>query len=125
MRDQENCAKWIVVTTIYQPSLATRRLGELTRAGWCFVVVGDITGPEDYDVEGVVYLNAERQRGLPYHILDLIPWRHFGRKNLGYLYAIQHGARIIYDTDDDNTLKNLLIPVVNTTGEAMELMSRI
>lgn len=28
------------------------------------------------------------------------------RKNLGYLYAIHHGATVIYDTDDDNLLIN-------------------
>ena len=32
----------------------------------------------------------------------MIPWNHFGRKNIGYLYAIIHGAKVIYDTDDDN-----------------------
>ena len=29
---------------------------------------------------------------------------HFSRKNIGYLYAIHHGAQQIYDTDDDNEL---------------------
>ena len=32
----------------------------------------------------------------------MIPWNHFGRKNVGFLYAIAHGAKLIYDTDDDN-----------------------
>lgn len=27
------------------------------------------------------------------------------RKNLGYLWAIQHGATQVYETDDDNELK--------------------
>jgi hypothetical protein len=31
-----------------------------------------------------------------------VPWNHFGRKNIGYLFAIHHGAKVIYDTDDDN-----------------------
>ena len=31
-----------------------------------------------------------------------IPWKHFSRKNLGYLFAIQHGAEFIFDFDDDN-----------------------
>ena len=31
-----------------------------------------------------------------------MPWNHYCRKNIGYLYAIEHGATIIYDTDDDN-----------------------
>ena len=31
-----------------------------------------------------------------------MPWNHFGRKNLGFVYAALHGAEYIYDTDDDN-----------------------
>ena len=37
--------------------------------------------------------------------VDRLPWNMFGRKNIGYLYAIQHGARVIWDFDDDNMLK--------------------
>jgi len=55
---------------------------------------------------------VERQQALHYHIVDHIPWRHFGRKNIGYLYAIAHGARVIYDTDDDNRLKEAQIPIL-------------
>lgn len=32
-------------------------------------------------------------------------WNHFGRKNVGFLYAIAHGAWWVYDTDDDNELQ--------------------
>lgn len=110
---QESCEKWIVVTTIFQPSPATRKLGEMTRKGWCYVVVADKNGPGEYDdVEGVVYLTVERQRALHFQIIEHIPWRHFGRKNIGYLYAIAHGAKVIYDTDDDNRLKEAEIPVL-------------
>lgn len=45
----------------------------------------------------------ERQRTLGYRIHDLIPYKSYARKNIGYLYAIQHGAKIIYETDDDNS----------------------
>ena len=27
------------------------------------------------------------------------------RKNIGYLWAIEHGAKTVYETDDDNILK--------------------
>jgi hypothetical protein len=53
--------------------------------------------------------------------LNVIPYHHFGRKNVGYLYAIQHGAKILFDFDDDNLLpldnKNgqVLPPLTNTT----------
>ena len=34
-----------------------------------------------------------------------MPWFSFGRKNVGYLYAIANGAKVIWDFDDDNLLK--------------------
>ena len=37
--------------------------------------------------------------------VEAILWNHFGRKNIGYLYAIAHGAEVIWDFDDDNMLK--------------------
>merc|ERR1719454_10284 len=85
----------------------------MTKHGWCFVIVADKNGPAEYKgVEGVVYLSVERQRTLPYQILDHIPWKHFGRKNIGFLYAIAHGAKVIYDTDDDNRIKVEKIPML-------------
>jgi len=113
MTETPNCDRWIVVTSIFQPSPATRMLGKMTRQGWCFVVVADTNGPAEYDdVEGVIYLTVERQRALHYQIVPKTPWRHFGRKNIGFLYAIAHGAKVIYDTDDDNRLKELSIPLI-------------
>ncbi|CAN0466502.1 unnamed protein product, partial [Laminaria digitata] len=61
-------------------------------------------GPKEYDVEGVTYLTPSDQEELPYRIIDLLPWNHFGRKNVGYLYAVHHGAKVVYDVDDDNSL---------------------
>lgn len=123
MQDTLRCDRWIVVTSIFQPSPATRMLGKMTRQGWCFVVVADKNGPAEYDdVEGVVYLTVEKQKALHFQIVDRIPWRHFGRKNIGYLYAIAHGAKVIYDTDDDNRLKEEHIPIsgVGTGGTLPE-----
>lgn len=113
MLNTTTCERWIVVTSIFQPSPATRMLGEMTRQGWCYVVVADLNGPTEYDdVEGVVYLTVEMQRALHFQIMDHLPWRHFGRKNVGFLYAIARGAKVIYDTDDDNRLKIAKIPIL-------------
>ena len=35
------------------------------------------------------------------------------RKNLGYLWAIQHGAEELYETDDDNEPVNNMLPNLN------------
>lgn len=35
----------------------------------------------------------------------MLPWGHFGRKNIGYLFAIQHGAKRVWDTDGKHELR--------------------
>lgn len=62
--------------------------------------------PHDWYWPNCVYLSSEKQVELNYRITKLLPWNYYCRKAIGYLYAIQHGARIIYDTDDDNILMN-------------------
>jgi hypothetical protein len=42
----------------------------------------------------------------------MLPWKHFGRKNVGYLCAISHGAEMIWDFDDDNVLKPYETPAM-------------
>jgi len=98
------CDKWVVITSIFEPTDTVKQLA-MDRE-WCVVVVGDKNGPSEYDIEGVIYLTPEDQMNLPYKIIDLLPWNHFGRKNVGYLYAVHHGATVIYDVDDDNSLIN-------------------
>lgn len=49
-----------------------------------------------------VYLSVDDQKKLGYQIVNLLPYKSYARKNIGYLYAIHHGAKQIYDTDDDN-----------------------
>ena len=40
-------------------------------------------------VPGAVYLSVEMQKELPYKLVNLLPYKSYARKNLGYLYAIQ------------------------------------
>jgi hypothetical protein len=50
--------------------------------------------------------------------LEAIPFRHFARKNIGYLYAIAHGAQLIFDFDDDNLLplsSSIVLPPLHNT----------
>lgn len=75
------------------------------------VVIGDqktkheewYTFQEKYR-EAVVYLSPSDQRRLPFSALHHVPWNHFGRKSVGFLYAIAGGCEQIYDFDDDNHL---------------------
>jgi len=110
------CNHWSVVTTIFEPSEAVKRQAQLNN--WCLVIVGDKKGPKEYPIptsmhahntnhtDNVVYLTAEQQIALAAHLplISNLPWNHFGRKNVGYLYAILHGASVVWDFDDDNEL---------------------
>ena len=99
------CSKWAVVTTIHAPGEAVMDLAN-GRDGWCLVVVGDEgTPPYVLPRSHGFFLDAAAQRALESDysgFLRLLPWRHFGRKNAGFLFAILHGATSVWDFDDDN-----------------------
>jgi len=92
--------KWIVVTTIQYPTEQLKKLAQIP--GFRLVVVGDKKTPADWHLDNCDYLSPEKQLELGYEIAKMLPWNHYSRKNIGYLYAIQNGAKIIYETDDDN-----------------------
>ena len=107
------CPNWAVITSIFGPTKLTIQLSRA--AGWCTVVVGDRKSPakgewmQAFESKGgnassLYYLSPSDQDALPFATARAVPWNHFGRKNVGYLYAIARGAIIIYDTDDDNEL---------------------
>lgn len=93
--------KWIVITTINPPTKAIQAVAGLIRQGWRAVVVGDKKTP-DWRVDNIDYLSVADQRATFGPLADLVPYNHYCRKNLGYLWAIKHDAECILETDDDN-----------------------
>ena len=109
------CDKWAVITTIFDPTKLAHQLAAMGRTPskeWCAVFVGDKKSPPEKvwrdafaNEPWIIYLSPEEQTKLPYQVAHGMKWNHFSRKNIGYLFAIHHGARIVYDTDDDNALR--------------------
>ena len=62
----------------------------------------------------IFYLSVESQEKSEVNFAKRLPWNSFGRKNLGYLYAIASGAEVIFDFDDDNLLK-FWVPTASPT----------
>jgi hypothetical protein len=95
----------IVITSIHGVTDAVEQF--LGFDDWEVVLVGDRKTPDvDRDAfEGLTYLSIEDQRSMPGELHEL-PYDHYCRKNLGYLYAIRQGAEVIADTDDDNIPKD-------------------
>ena len=92
--------KFIVITSIFKPTEAIFAFAKLK--DYQLVVVGDKKSPPDWQYENCVYLDVEDQLSLGPALANAIPFNHYGRKMMGYLYAIKQGADIIIDTDDDN-----------------------
>lgn len=94
--------KWIVVTTINPPTEAIESISRLASAGWSIVVVGDRKTPPDWAAPNIDYISVDDQATMFGNLADIVPYNHYCRKNLGYLYAISCGAECILETDDDN-----------------------
>ncbi|XP_046850969.1 probable glycosyltransferase STELLO1 [Xenia sp. Carnegie-2017] len=92
--------KWIVVTSVSLPTEQVKKLSVID--GWRLIIVADLKTPKDWSHPNVVFLSVEKQKELGYKTTSLLPYKNYARKNIGYLYAIEHGAKIIYETDDDN-----------------------
>lgn len=101
--------KFIVITSIFLPTEAIEEFAKLK--DWKIIVVGDKKTAADWHYPGVTYLSPEGQQEVARKFAGLLPWNSYTRKNIGYLYAIAQGARIIYESDDDN------IPLDNWVNE--------
>jgi hypothetical protein len=106
-------SRWVVITSIFPPTNLIRTL--VGMKGWCTVVVTDRKSPPENEYIQhlsvnpicLVYLTIEKQLELDYEIIKHTPFNSFGRKNIGYVFAVHHGARVVYDTDDDNEIADI------------------
>jgi len=92
--------KYIVITSIFPPTEAIEKFSMLK--DWKIILVGDKKTAADWNFPRVTYLSPERQQQISKKFSELLPWDSYTRKNIGYLYAITQGARVIYESDDDN-----------------------
>ena len=89
---------WVVLTTTREPTKEIDYLSRLKNVK--VLVVGLETANPSWSHPNTIYLSIQKQESLGYGITQFIPKNSYSRKMIGYLYAIQHGAKFIYDTDD-------------------------
>ena len=92
--------KCVIITTINKPTETI--LKHITNTEYDVIIVGDNKTPDDYKNLNCIFLDIPSQKKLFPELSELLPYNHYCRKNLGYLYAIKKGYKIIYETDDDN-----------------------
>lgn len=70
---------------------------------WLVLIVADLKRAKNYTCKKCKYLIVEEQLRLNYNVLPLLSLDgYISRKIIGYLYAIENGAKFIYNTDEDN-----------------------
>ena len=92
--------KCVIITTINKPTETI--IKHINNINYDVIIIGDNKTPNDYQDLKCIYLDINSQKNLFPELSELLPYNHYSRKNLGYLYAIKKGYKIIYETDDDN-----------------------
>ncbi|XP_050409444.2 uncharacterized protein LOC126824289 [Patella vulgata] len=91
--------KWIVVSDRTASQENLDYLQNIT--DWMVVLVYDHSESSTLQCRkpSCVVLDQTKQKNLGYQIFESIPHGKNKNKCMGYMYAIQHGAKYIYDTD--------------------------
>lgn len=94
----------LVLTSINSDSIAgiIKLKKYLEKCKETAVVVADLKTPTWSSHPNIKFLSVEMQETFWPNLSKLIPFNHYSRKNLGYLYAASLGAEKFLDTDDDN-----------------------
>lgn len=111
--------KYIVITTINPPRDEIYAFSKFS--DWQLICIGDRKTPKNWKVDKVIYLNPTDQNKEFTDFSKIIPWNIYGRKNIGYLYAIKNNAHVIADTDDDVFPYDTYAPDINKRKKIVEL----
>jgi len=91
----------VIITTINAPTPAV--LKYVADPSVDVIIVADRKTPEaSYAGLGCEFLSVARQKELAPAFDALLPFNHYSRKNMGYLWAAHKGYECIIETDDDN-----------------------
>lgn len=97
---KKNKNSCVVITTIHEPK--NNALKEFSKLkNYDLVIAGDTKSPPKYNLQ-CEYVSFENQKQDFPSFFNLIPVKHYARKNFGYLHAIKQGYETIAESDDDN-----------------------
>ena len=105
--------KWIVMTAFNSPTSFFINFTK-TINNWKIIVISNsnnIKINNDWKLlnftNNLIYLTIKDQINLSYKITKYLELNSYSRKNIGYLYAIQHGAKEIYEINEDILITNI------------------
>jgi hypothetical protein len=89
-----------------------------------FIVIGDTKSPATFELDGCDFWDIPRQQSLDFELAAITPTKHYSRKNIGYLLAMQRGADRIIETDDDNLPMEAFWDFPSRTAEAYPINTK-
>jgi hypothetical protein len=106
MKKDQIIEKWIILSLNRYSIRSIRAFADQSIDGWQLLIIDNHdTKPSDWnmpiDIINCIYLSFDKQKSLNYDILHLIDKYNYSRTMIAHLYAIENGARWIYDVDDD------------------------
>lgn len=95
---------FLIITSIanHEHPVLKQFAEESAARNFSFIVIGDIKSPQGFHLDKCDFYSVERQKELKFKLGETLPYKHYARKNLGYLTAMSKGAKTIIETDDDN-----------------------
>ena len=102
-KQQDDPKGTVVLTSIAAPNAVMRQISQdCTQRSMRFLVIGDTKSPIRFELKGCEYVGIDAQIATGLRFAEACPTRHYARKNIGYLLAMQEPIDFIVETDDDN-----------------------
>lgn len=94
---------------------------------WCLVVVNFSKSIPNLKYKDAIFLSIKDEISLSkrYSIIEEKPTKPYLGKMVGYLYAIEHGAKYIYETDDDNFIFDGLLGLKYMQYRGLEMDCKV
>jgi len=104
--------KWIIMNAFNPPNPSIFNLLEILNKWKILVISNNKNIDEKWESvnssDKIIYLSLTNQINLGYRILKFLNFNSsFARKNIGYLYAIQHGAKEIFEVDENIIISDI------------------
>lgn len=90
----------IVITTIREKNDVIANYEKIIDGK--IILIGDKKSKKIEKTEKINFYSLGDQLNSDFKIAKILPFNHYSRKNIGYLYSILEKAELVFDTDDDN-----------------------
>ena len=103
--------KWIVMGAKNPPNLSLIKF-LFSLNSWKTIIIGcNNYNSKKWKIvskynDKIIYLSINKQNKLKYNINKYLDINSYSRKNIGYLFAIHHGAEEIYEIDENIIIKD-------------------